>query len=66
LGRGAKREGKEIEKAGLMQEDTEGKVEFIRLTTTNSKDCGVDFIKFVHKDFNYKKYNNKLKKKGKL
>ncbi len=64
--RGAKREGKEVEKGGLMMQDTDGKVEFKRPTTTNARDAGIDFIKSIKSDFDYKKYNNELKKKGKV
>ena len=59
--RGARREGKELEKGGLMVQDTAGKVEFKRSSVTNSKDEGVDYIKVVKSGFDYKKYNNELK-----
>ena len=59
--RGARGEGKELEKGGLMVQDTAGKVEFMRTSVTNSKDEGVDFIKVVKGGFDYKKYNNELK-----
>ena len=64
--RGAKREATEMEKGALMQSETEGKVEYLRQTITNAKDEGVDFIKVINdENFNYKNYNDELKKRGK-
>ncbi len=61
MGRGAQREGKELEKGGLMQQDTDGDVEMIRTSQTNGKDEGIDFIKIIKSGFNYIGYNNRLK-----
>lgn len=60
--RGARREGKEIEKGGLMQQDTDGKIEFKRVTTTNEKDEGVDYEIIVKAGVDFKEYYNNLKK----
>jgi hypothetical protein len=64
--RGAKREGKEIEKGALMQQDTDGKIEITRLTTTNQKDEGVDYKIIVKDGFDFKEYYNNLKKSGNI
>lgn len=56
-------EGLCIEIGGLMQQDTEGKVEYLRHKITNEPDGGIDSESKVVADFDYFKYVRELKGK---
>ncbi len=56
-------EGLIMEVSGLMQQDTDGDIEYLRNKTTNEPDGGVDYIRSVKKGFDYFKYKDKLKDK---
>ncbi len=58
---GSSLEGLIMEVSGLMQQDTDGDVEYLRKKTTNEPDGGVDYIRSVKKDFDYFKYKDELR-----
>ena len=58
---GSYHEGRTIEIGGLMQQDTDGKIEFVRRRITNAPDGGIDSEKLIEKGFDYKKYIEDLK-----
>ena len=60
---GSRLEGLRTEIGGLMQQDTDGKVEFLRQKITNEPDGGIDSISSVSADFDYFKYIRELKGK---
>lgn len=64
MNKGSILEGKSLEIGGLMQQDTEGKIEHLRKKPTNCPDGGIDYERVIKGDFDYKSYNNELKKKG--
>lgn len=53
---GSMLEGLTTELGGLMEQDTNGKVQHIRKTITNEPDGGIDFIRSVSVDFDYFDY----------
>ena len=59
---GSKLEGLLIEIGGLMQQDTNGKVEFLRHKITNEPDGGIDTEYKIDKDFDFEAYIDDLKK----
>lgn len=61
MGKGSVLEGKSLVIGGLIQQDTEGKVEHIRKNTTNVPDSGVDYERIVKDDFEYFEYIKELK-----
>lgn len=58
---GSSLEGLRTEIGGLMQQDTNGKVEFLRQKITNEPDGGIDSVSSVATDFNYFEYLRELK-----
>ena len=58
---GSHLEGRIIEHGGLMQQDTDGKVEFLRHKTTNEPDGGIDSVYKVASNFDYFAYLRNLK-----
>ena len=58
---GSMLEGLTTDLGGLMEQDTNGKVQHIRKTTTNEPDGGIDFVRSVSFDFDYFEYINKCK-----
>lgn len=58
---GSSLEGLRTEIGGLMQQDTNGKVEFLRQKITNEPDGGIDSVSSVAADFNYFEYLRELK-----
>lgn len=56
-------EGLRTEIGGLMQQDTEGKIEYLRQKITNVPDGGIDSVSSIDSDFDYFKYLRELKKK---
>ena len=61
---GSRLEGRLIEIGGLMQQDTGGKVEFLRHKITNEPDGGIDSECKIAPDFDYFKYLRGLKETG--
>lgn len=61
---GSDLEGLRIEIGGLMQRDTNGKIEFLRNKITNEPDGGIDSISSVASDIDYFDYLRKLKGKA--
>ena len=49
------------ELGGLMEQDTNGKVQHIRKTITNEPDGGIDFIRSISSDFDYFEYIERCK-----
>lgn len=62
MNKGSILEGQSLEIGGLIQQDTEGKVEHLRKRTTNQQDQGVDYERIVAPDYDYFEYVRKLKK----
>ena len=60
---GSELEGLIMEVSGLMQQDTDGDVEYLREKTTNEPDGGVDYKRSIKKGFDYFKYKAGLKDK---
>ena len=58
---GSRLEGLLTEIGGLMMQDTNGKVEFLRHKITNEPDGGIDAEHKVTSDFDYFDYVRKLK-----
>lgn len=58
---GSMLEGLTSELGGLMEQDTNGKVQHIRKTITNEPDGGIDFIRSISNDFDYFEYIKKCK-----
>jgi len=58
---GSQLEGLRTEIGGLMQQDTDGKVEFLRQKITNEPDGGIDSVNSVASDFDYFEYLRELK-----
>ena len=58
---GSRLEGLVIEIGGLMQQATNGKIEFIRHKITNAPDDGIDSEYKVSSDFDYFAYIRELK-----
>ena len=58
---GSMLEGLTSELGGLMEQDTNGKVQHIRKTTTNEPDGGIDYIRGVNSGFDYFEYMRKCK-----
>lgn len=66
--KGAIGEGKSLEIGGLMQQDTEGAIQHMRESNTNTKDGGIDYVREIDKtEFkgSYKDYVSSLKKEEK-
>ena len=61
---GSRLEGRLIEIGELMQQDTDGKVEFLRHKITNEPDGGIDSECKIAPDFDYFKYLRGLKETG--
>ena len=61
INNGARLEGLRTEIGGLMQQDTEGKVEYLRNKITNEPDGGIDSESKVAANFDYFKYLRELK-----
>ncbi len=61
---GSQLEGLRTEIGGLMQQDTNGKIEYLRKSITNEPDGGIDSINSVASDFDYFEYVRKLKKES--
>lgn len=58
---GSRLEGLRTEIGGLMQQNTDGKVEYLRHKITNEPDGGIDSESKVAADFDYFDYLRKLK-----
>lgn len=58
---GSMLEGLTSELGGLMEQDTNGKVQHIRKTITNEPDGGIDFIRSISDDFDYFEYIERCK-----
>ena len=58
---GSMLEGLTSELGGLMEQDTNGKVQHIRRTITNEPDGGIDFIRSISNDFDYFEYIERCK-----
>lgn len=58
---GSMLEGLTSELGGLMEQDTNGKIQHIRKTTTNEPDGGIDFIRSICSGFDYFGYIRKCK-----
>lgn len=58
---GSMLEGLTSELGGLMEQDTNGKVQHIRKTITNEPDGGIDFIRSISSDFDYFEYIERCK-----
>ncbi len=58
---GSMLEGLTSELGGLMEQDTNGKVQHIRKTITNEPDGGIDFIRSISNDFDYFEYIERCK-----
>lgn len=64
---GSRLEGLRTEIGGLMQQDTDGKIEYLRQKITNEPDGGIDSISSIAEGFDYFEYLRDLKnneKKG--
>ena len=59
---GSRLEGLLTEIGGLMQQDTNGKVEILRHKITNEPDGGIDMEYKIDRDFDYWAYVEELKK----
>lgn len=59
---GSMLEGLTTELGGLMEQDTNGKVQHIRKTITNEPDGGIDYFRSVNSEFNYFEYIKKCKR----
>lgn len=57
---GSQLEGLTTEIGGLMEQDTNGKVQHIRKKTTNEPDGGIDYVRSVSEDFDYFGYIKEL------
>lgn len=55
-------EGLTTELGGLMEQDTNGKVQHIRKTITNEPDGGIDYFRSVNPEFDYFKYIKNCKR----
>lgn len=66
--KGAIGEGKSTERGGLIQQDTEGAIQYIKKNNTNTNDEGEDYNleidKTEFKESSYKDYNSKSKEEG--
>lgn len=60
---GSNLEGKSLEIGGLLQQNTNGKIEHIRRGTTTQADNGIDSERYVEEGFDYFKYIEELKEK---
>lgn len=60
---GSMLEGLTSELGGLMEQDTNGKVQHIRKTITNEPDGGIDFIRSISNDFDYFEYIERCKER---
>lgn len=60
---GSMLEGLTSELGGLMEQDTNGKVQHIRRNTTNEPDGGIDYYRSVNSEFDYFGYIRKYKEK---
>ncbi|WP_320971812.1 hypothetical protein [Enterocloster bolteae] len=60
---GSIHEGRSIEIGGLMQQDSQGDIEFIRRRVTNAPDGGIDSEKIIDDRLDYKKYIEELKRR---
>lgn len=58
---GSQLEGKTTEIGGLMMQDTNGAVDFLKKTITNEPDGGIDYELSIPEDFDYVAYNEQLK-----
>lgn len=66
MGKGSELEGKLTEIGGLIQQDTGGKLEYLRQKTTSTPDEGVDHEIIINDpNFNIEKYFESLKKEEK-
>lgn len=61
---GSMLEGLTSELGGLMEQDTNGKVQHIRKTITNEPDGGIDFIRSISNNFDYFEYIERCKEVG--
>lgn len=59
---GSMLEGLTTELGGLMEQDTNGKVQHIRKTITNEPDGGIDYFRSVNSEFNYFEYIKECKR----
>ena len=58
---GSMLEGLTSELGGLMEQDTNGKIQHIRKTITNEPDGGIDFIRSIDGNFDYGEYIKNIK-----
>lgn len=58
---GSQLEGLTTEIGGLMEQDTNGKIQHIRKNITNEPDGGIDYIRSVEKRMDYFEYMKELK-----
>ena len=61
---GSMLEGLTSELGGLMEQDTNGKVQHIRKTITNEPDGGIDFIRSISDDFDYFEYREECSQRA--
>ena len=58
---GSRLEGLRTEIGGLMQQDTDGKIEYLRQKITNEPDGGIDSVNSITSDFDYFTYLREMK-----